>query len=462
MTADLPWARVLVLCAIQFVDVLSVTVTVTTLPAMLSDLHASASIGGLVATGYAMFFGGLLVVGARLGDRFGHRRMLLCGIVVFGLGAFAAAVAPTVAVLIAARCVQGAAAAVSIPTALTLLTMAGPDGPARDRAVASWSAAGAAAGAAGFVVGGLVGQLAGWRWIFAGLVVLAGVLLVAVARSVPPTTGPLVLASRVNARAGVLFTAAVMGLVIALSLVGQPGHGGLVVTLLALAVVFAGLFATVDRSGPAPLLPGRMLTEPNVRAGALASFVNTATTSSAVTLVTLYLQDHLGRSPLLTAATLLPFSLLVVAGSGLAARLLARVGPNPVIGIGLVAIAASDAVLCLTADRAVGLAVCVALSGAGIGLSSVAATRRGTSVAVADRGSASGLINTAAQLGTAVGIAVLVLVAAVTDRTPGPDVPPPTAAWLAAAGFALLAGLSFLRPPRRARTSVSDPVSTGR
>jgi predicted MFS family arabinose efflux permease len=208
------------------------------------------------------------------------------------------------------------------------------------------------------------------------------------------------------------------------------------------------------------LLPGRLLAEPNVRTGALASFVNTATTSSAVTLVTLYLQDHLGRSPLLTAATLLPFSLLVVAGSALAARLLARLGPNPVIGIGLVAIAVSDAALCLAADRAGWLVLCVAVSGAGIGLSSVAATRRGTTVSVADRGAASGLINTAAQLGTAVGIAVLVLVAATTGRTPAAGVPAPAAAWLAAAGVALLAGVGFLRPPWRVPSAVA--VSTGR
>ena len=93
---DLPWGRVLVLCAIQFVDVLSVTVTVTTLPDMLSDLDASADRRRPRRDGYAMFFGGLLLLGARLGDRFGHRRMLLCGIGLFAVGTLAAALAPTV------------------------------------------------------------------------------------------------------------------------------------------------------------------------------------------------------------------------------------------------------------------------------------------------------------------------------------------------------------------------------
>ncbi len=158
----------------------------------------------------------------------------------------------------------------------------------------------------------------------------------------------------------------------------------------------------------------------------------------------------------------MPFSLFVVAASGFAARLLARLGPNAVMGLGLLAIAVADAVLCVTVDLPVGPAVCAAVAGAGIGLSSVAATRRGTAVGSADRGGAAGLVNTAAQLGTAVGIAVLVLVAAATDRTPGPHVAPPTAAWLTAAAVALVAGAMFLRPPWRARTRVREPVSTGR
>ena len=151
------------LCLVQFMDVLGVTVVVTSLPAMLASLHAPDSLGSLIATGYAMFFGGLLMLGARLGDRYGHRRTILVSLAVFAAGALVAATAPSVLALAAGRCLQGAAAAASVPSALRLLTTITADGPARHRAIAAWSAAGAAAGASGFVVGGIVTDLTSWR-----------------------------------------------------------------------------------------------------------------------------------------------------------------------------------------------------------------------------------------------------------------------------------------------------------
>ena len=154
------------LCLVQFVDVLGVTVVVTSLPAMLASLHAPPSYAGLIATGYAMCFGGLLMLGARLGDRFGHRRTILGSLLVFAGGAVLAATASSALVLMAGRCLQGAAAAGSVPSALRLLTTVTPDGPVRQRAIAVWSAAGAAAGASGFVVGGIVTDLASWRAVF--------------------------------------------------------------------------------------------------------------------------------------------------------------------------------------------------------------------------------------------------------------------------------------------------------
>src|SRR6201995_4509162 len=121
---------VIALCRVQFVDVLGVTVVVTALPDMLASLHAPGSYASLIATGYAMFFGGLLMLGARLGDRYGHRRTILASLAVFAAGAAVAAAATSVAILTAARCLQGAAAAASVPSALRLLTTVTPEGPA--------------------------------------------------------------------------------------------------------------------------------------------------------------------------------------------------------------------------------------------------------------------------------------------------------------------------------------------
>src|SRR3954454_7778740 len=168
-------SAVAALCAVQVVDVLGVTIAITAAPAMLAGVGAPAGSASLLLTGYAMCFGGLLMLGARAGDRFGHRQMLLAGLGVFGAGSLFGALAPSLAVLVAARCVQGAGAAVSVPAALRLLAVVAHEPAARRRALGApepaprrrplpaWSAAGAAAGAAGFVVGGVVTELAGWR-----------------------------------------------------------------------------------------------------------------------------------------------------------------------------------------------------------------------------------------------------------------------------------------------------------
>jgi MFS family permease len=124
-------AGVMSLCLVQFIDVLGVTVVVAALPAMLRDLHASPDAGGLIAAAYAMCFGGLLMFGARLGDRFGHRRVIVAGTAVFGVAAVVGATAGSVGVLAGARSLQGAAAAVSVPAALRLLTTVTAEGAPR-------------------------------------------------------------------------------------------------------------------------------------------------------------------------------------------------------------------------------------------------------------------------------------------------------------------------------------------
>src|SRR5580692_3822161 len=211
------------LCLVQFMDVLGVTVVVTSLPAMLASLHAPDSYGSLIATGYAMFFGGLLMLGARLGDRYGHRRTILVSLAVFAVGAALAGAAPSVLALTAGRCLQGAAAAASVPSALRLLTTLTPEGPARHRAIAAWSAAGAAAGASGFVVGGIVTDLASWRFVFWGYVPLAAVLAAAIISSVPRdrVADP---GRSLNLAGSATFTAAIMAFVVGTTLIAQPAH----------------------------------------------------------------------------------------------------------------------------------------------------------------------------------------------------------------------------------------------
>jgi MFS family permease len=457
------WLGVVSLCLVQFVDVLGVTVMVTALPAMLSDLHTSPDAASLISTGYAMFFGGLLMFGARLGDRFGHRRIIFTGLAIFTVAAVVGATAPSVAVLTAARCLQGAAAALSVPSALRLLTTITSDGPQRERAIAGWSASGAAAGASGFVVGGVVTYLVGWRAVFWAYVAVAVLLAGAISRSVPPDQG-VDRSVRLSAASASTFTAAVMAFVVATTLLPQPGRAALGGALLAVAVVLAGVFIAVDRRSAAPLLPRAVLGERPLRQGAAGGLLNTLTTSSAITLVTLYLQNTQGHSPLAAGLMLLPFSVAVIAGSALAAPALARWAPQRLVSVGLAVITVCDAALISAANRTWALPLCVAAGGAGIGLSSVAATRLGTSVPVAMRGTASGIINTAAQLGTAVGIAALLLLAALTTGIPEPGSPAPAIAWGTAALIACTGAVIFgLKSTGRAtsfRPAAADSEAT--
>ncbi len=432
----------IVLCAVQFLDVLGVTVVVSALPKMLESVNASPSSGSLVATGYAMFFGGLLMFGARLGDRIGHRRVILLSLVASAAGAVLAAASASVVILTAARCVQGGAAATAVPSALRLLTTITAEGVARQRAVAAWSAAGAAAGASGFVVGGVVTDLTSWRVIFWAYLPLSALLAAAVLRSVPsdrdrdPTRS-------LNVISASLLTAAVMAIVVGTTILARPGDQLLGTVLLGLAIALAPAFCAVDRRSASPLLPGALLRQPAVQQGALGASLNTAATSSVATLATLYLQNTLHRSPLTAAAALLPFSVAVIVGSSLAATLLRRAPPQRVAAAGLAVIASGDAALILVASQIPALSACIAAAGFGIGMSSVATTTLGTSVALQSRGTASGVINTTAQLGTAIGIAILVLIATATTGAPAADTARPAIAWAVAAVLAAGGATAF-------------------
>ncbi|MBW8483249.1 MFS transporter [Actinomadura parmotrematis] len=441
---------VVALCLVQFIDVMGVTVVLTVLPRMLDDVGAGASAGTPVATGYAMFFGGLLMLGARLGDRIGYRRCILLSLAVFAAESALAALAGSALVLAAARCAQGAAAALAVPSALRLLTsVTGGDERARARALAGWSAAGAAASASGFVVGGTLGELAGWRPVFWGLAAVAGVLAALVAALAPPVRAEG--GAPLNLAGTALLTAGVMLLVVGATLLGEPPHRVLGAGLLAGAAAALALFVPVDRRSDAPLLPGPLLALPQVRNGTVAAFANTATTTGAATLITLYLQGALGWSQLRTAAAFLPLSVLVIAGSASAARLLARWPGERVCALGLALIGAGLALPLLRIGSLPLLGTGMGLAGLGLGLSSVASTSLATDVPEGPRAAASGLVNTSAQLGSAIGTAVLLLAATAAGRPPGTGAP--TFAWASAAVAALLVAAAATRrsPARSSR-----------
>ena len=257
-----------------------------------------------------------------------------------------------------------------MPSALRLLTTLTAEGPARHRAIAAWSAAGAAAGASGFVVGGIVTDLTSWRFIFWAYLPLAAALAAVIAASVPPD-GPRRQAESLNLGGSAIFTAAVMAFVVGTTLISQPGGRGAGGLLLAACLGLVGGFVLADRRAAAPLLPLELIRSRWLRLGALGGLLNTATTSSVLTLVTLYLQNSLGRTPLQAAASLLPFSLAVIAASALAARVQRRLGPSRrvarrLIAAGLALIAIADAALIPLAAWAGAVGLRAAAAGVGI------------------------------------------------------------------------------------------------
>lgn len=448
-----PRLAVAALCAVQFVDVLGVTVVVTALPAILRGLDAPPSAGTLVATGYAMCFGGLLMLGARLGDRLGHRRVLLVSLVGFGAASVLAAAAASAAVLVAARCAQGVAAAASVPTALRLLTAAAPEGDGRRRALAAWSATGAAAGASGFLVGGVLTDVAGWPAVFWVNVPLAVALVVLVRTAVPPLARDA--RAGLDVGGGVLLTAAVMTLVAGGALVEHPGIRLTGLLALPLAVLLVAALVLVERRAAAPLLPPTAVRDRRLRLGVGISAVNTATTSSAMTLATLYLQDDRGLGATAAGLWLLPSSLGAVAGAASAARVLRRCPVRRGAAIGLTGVAAGYALLLGAPAAEWLLPVGVGIAGAGLGLASVAANAVGTDVARELQGTASGALNTAAQLGTALGVAVFLLLAAGTADASLP-LRGTALAWACIAGLAAGTALLLLRARRPLRTPPGD------
>ncbi|HEU5484355.1 MAG TPA: MFS transporter [Microlunatus sp.] len=442
----------LVLCAVQFVDVLGVTSATTALPAIAVELSAGSIAVIAIAAAYATFFGGFLVVGARFGDRWGHRRVLVIGLVLFALVAVVGATAAGPVQVAGARALQGFAAAISIPSALRLLLHLTPEPRTRTSAIAAWSAAGAAAGAAGFLLGGLVTDFWSWRWIFWINLPIGLVLAALTVRLITDTPAAQGRAAQLNLGGAALLAGSVMTLVggAALAEYVDTRLVGAVIALL--GVLIGAAFVRQQRRSADALIPPVAFGSPGLRLGTSLSFANTATTSSSGVLLTLYLQQQ-GATALQAGLQLLPLSLAVIGGSATARPLSGRWSRGAAGSLGLSAVAAGNLVLVAVAPHVAGVTVAVVVIGLGLGIGSVAATAIGTDVPDSISGTASGVINTAAQLGTALGVAVFLAVsAAASPRYDGTRI-----AWILIAALAAGAAVLPALPHVRAAGHRHDP-----
>jgi MFS family permease len=402
-------------CVAQFVIVLDVTIVAIALPAMQADLGLSTTTLGWVITAYTLVFGGCLVAAGRLADRIGRRRAFAGGLGLFAAASLACGLAPNGAALLGGRVVQGLGAALVSPAALALVTAARPEGRDRARALGWWTAAAAGGGASGWVLGGLLSGLLDWRWIFLVNVPLCVGAAVLAPRFLREWRDPA--PARPDVAGAVLATTGLGALVLALTLAETSGPlaGPTLGSLAAAAVLLAGL-ARVEARALDPLLDRALLRRPGVARPSAVAAVLTATTTPPMLFCILHAQHVLGLAPVAAGLLFPPFNLAVVAGSLAGPRVVAAAGERRAMAGGLLAVAAGALALRAIAPGAPALPSLLSgfvLLGAGLGVASVASTARGTAaLGAADQGLASGLLATSAQLGTALGLAALVPLAA--------------------------------------------------
>nr|WP_269459296.1 MFS transporter [Micromonospora echinaurantiaca] len=416
MREDRSRAVLTLVCVSQFMVVLGVTVVTITMPAVQAELGVRTGDLQWIISAYALAFAGALVVAGRAADLYGRRRLFLAGLVVFGVASAGCATAGSAAALLAARAVQGVGAAMLAPSALAILVAAFPAGVRRTRAVAWYTAAQAVGGASGWIAGGIVGEHLGWRWLFLAnvpvcMVVLVGALWIMRAG---PGRLPAPNAQRPDIAGAVLVTAGMALLVLGLTQVGGPAAHWSVSVGLGGGTALLGLFAWVERRVQSPLLPAGLLRQRTLGAGLIVSMAVTGTTTSVLLLCALYLQDVAHLSATVSGLAFVPFNLAVVAASLGGPALLRGRAAGVAMTAGMVTIAVSALLLLALPVRGEPLAVTIPaflLMGLGNGLAAVMAVTIGTRAAGDHPGAASGLLNSASELGVASGLATLVTLA---------------------------------------------------
>ncbi|MFG2641577.1 MFS transporter [Streptomyces sp. NPDC048370] len=414
------WLVVLAACAGQFLVVLDVSVVNVALPSMRADLGLSTLGLQWVLNAYSIAFAGFMLLGGRAADLFGRKRMFLLGLGLFTAASVAGGLAQEGWQLVAARAVQGLGAAVLAPATLTIVTAAVPAGPARTRAIGTWTAVGAAGGAAGGFVGGVLVDLLNWRWVLLINVPVGVLVLVGAALWLSESrTGA---GRRLDLPGAVLVTGGLASVAYGIVQTEEGGWGApatLVPLLGGLALL--GVFVAVEARTAAPLMPLKLFRSRAVSAANVSILLAGSTSFGMWFFMTVYAQNVLGYTPLQAGLALVPSSVSVIVGSKLAPRLMPTTGARNLAVIGaLVAATGFGWQSTMTADGTflttiLGPGI---LMMAGIGLlTTPLATLATSSAAPADAGLVSGLVNTSRTMGGALGLAVLSTVAAA--RTAG-------------------------------------------
>jgi EmrB/QacA subfamily drug resistance transporter len=450
--------------------VLDISIVNVALATIKSDLHFSEASLQWVVSAYAIVFGGFLLLGGRLADLIGRRRVFMAGVAVFTVSSALCGLAWSAGSLVGFRAIEGLGGALFAPAGLSLLMTTFREGRDRNLALGIWGAASGSGAAVGVLLGGLLTSYLSWPWVFY-INVPAGLAIVALAPRYLSEGVSLLPHRHFDVAGATTSTGSLMLLVYALTRATQDGWtSSVTVSLLTAAVVLGLLFVYVERRAEAPLLPFRIFRGNTLAAANVITAIIASIAFSQFFLLTLYLQQVLHYSAAKSGLAFAAIAGTVAVMSNVAQRLVTRFGPRRVLIAGLLFAAASEAWLArlpVHGHYVPDLLPAFLLIGFGIGVGFVSVTIAGLQgVSPVDAGIASGLVNAARQVGGAIGLAVVVTVATsyaghlstgvagATALTHGFRVSFAVLCVLALAG-AVLTGV-FLRTPRP-RPALAEP-----
>ncbi len=427
------WAILAVIGLAQLMVVLDATIVNIALPTAQEALGFSDENRQWIITAYALSFGSLLLLGGKIGDLFGRKRVFIVGLIGFAVASAIGGAAQSFEMLVASRALQGVFGALLAPAALSLLTTTFTDPTERSKAFGIFGAIAGGGGAVGLLLGGVLTEYLSWRWCLYVNLAFAGVAAVGAARLLvqTPQLGPrpvLDLPGTIAASIGLFL------LVFGFSRAETDGWtAALTVGSLVGAVVALGLFVQIQRTTKHPLLPLSIVLDRSRGGSYIAVGLSGAGMFAVFLFLTYYLQQTLGMSPIQTGLAFLPMiACLVVAASVSTTKLLPRFGPRPLVTLGmLLGAAAMVALSQLTIDSTYAGHVLPALLPMGVGMGLIIAPSMQTAtmgVAPTDAGVASATVNTSQQIGGSIGTALLSTLAAsavtssVAGKTPTPDV----------------------------------------
>jgi EmrB/QacA subfamily drug resistance transporter len=453
------WLALALLGTAFFMVILDSTIVYVALPQIQDDLGFSAGGVQWVMSAYLICFGGLLLLGGRTADLLGRRRVFMAGVALFAASSLFCGLAWSEGVLIAARVVQGASAAIMAPTALSLLLTVFPEGPDRNRALGIWGGLGGIGATAGLLIGGPVTEGLGWEWVFFINVPVALAVIGLTPRLLPESVDEECVRC-FDLAGAVTVTTAVVLLVAGISEAPDAGWADpRTLVFLGASVALLLMFWRIEQRSPGPLVPMRIFRSKSLVGGNLVLLTAGMCIEGMLLIVTLYAQEVLGYSTIQFGLMTAVMTVMSVIGAYSAQATVSRIGLQPVAAAGMLLIGV--ACLLLTQVSANGsylddIFLGLLIFGAGLGAAFVASQIAAlTDVAERESGLAAGLVDSSFNIGGALGLAILSTVAvARTDAVAGgasPGVQAMTegfqAAFLVAVGFGLLgllAALAFL------------------